>query len=152
MSWWLGHALPGTAWLVYGLLKWLQALQRVPRLQAMRTNGHLVVLFPALMIFYALVGMITEVGSTWDAFVEGHGNWGHLLMLACLGVSGVIEGASMLGLSVAAEPVWLVVAPIGTAYMAFMLSVHDQATLFWTYLHTVSGYAMVPLVLAIEAS
>jgi hypothetical protein len=148
MSWWLGHALPGTAWLLYGLLKWLQSLHTVPRLHALRRHGALVLLFPALMIAYALIGMIAEVGTTWDAFASGGGNWGHLLMLACLGVSGLVEWLSMLGLAVAAEPVWLVVAPVGISFMAFMLSVHDQATLFWTYLHTVSGVAMVPLVLA----
>jgi len=144
MSWWWGHLLPGTGWLLMALFHYLQSMNGVTWLKPLRTKPGFIAARSLAVMLFCVLGVagefIGERGHSW-----GVNNNQHLIIWGGFFTGGVVEFLHIF--NYLKEPFWGVIPPVGMCYVGIMLTVHEQFRVFWRYLHLVSGMVTFPAVI-----
>jgi len=145
MSWFWGHILPGTGWLIMALFHYLQSLNHIHFTKPLRTRPFWIVLRSLAVMGFCVAGIIGECIGEWN-------NWNtqqnqHLTIWAGFFLSGLIEYLHIN--NILHDNFWCVIPPIGMSFIGIMLMLHTQLREYWRYMHMFSGYITVPMVLCL---
>jgi len=144
MSWFWGHILPASGWMLMALFHWLQSMNGVTWLKPLRTKPIWIAARSLAVMVFCFAGVagefIGERNHSW-----GVNNNQHLIIWAGFFVGGLIELLHIFNFL--KEPFWSVIPPVGMCYVGVMLTIHEQFRVYWRYLHLVSGLVTFPAVI-----
>jgi len=127
MSWFWGHLLPGSGWLLMALFCFLQSMTGVRWTQTLRTSPMWISGRSIAVMVFCVLGVagefIGERGHSW-----GVNNSQHLIIWGGFFVGGLVE--FLVIYNILKEPFWGLVPPVGLCYVGMMLTIHDQFLVF----------------------
>jgi len=141
MGWFLGHLLPGLAWLSMGFFHLSQSLHTVPITNPLRRRSFWIA-FRCLMVFIFACAAIT-IESIDESANWGASNIQHMIMWSGLGFSAILEYCQII--NYLTDPLFSIIPALGMQYISIMLVLHAQKVVFWSYLHIYSGAVVFPL-------
>lgn len=144
MSWFWGHLLPASGWLLMALYHFLQSMNGVKWLQPLRTKPGFIAARSVAVMAFCVLGVLGELIGEWNERWSVNNNQ-HLIIWTGFFVGGLVELLCIF--NVLKEPFWTVIPPVGMCYVGVMLSIHEQFRVFWRYLHLGSGLVTFPAVI-----
>lgn len=141
MGWFLGHLLPGLAWLSMGIFHLLQSLHTVPITNSFRKKPFWLAFRSFCLVIFAAAAMTIENIDEWNSW--GSSNVQHMIMWGGLAMSAITE--YMVLTNIVTDSFLSLIPPMGMCYISFMLVLHAQKVVFWSYLHIYSGVVVAPI-------
>jgi len=133
-----GHAGPGTAFLLLGVPLCLRAMSGKQRwIQKMRTDKRWLAYEGLVKITAGILGFLLEGGDmVITSSYQASSHHQHLSILGAVAALGFVDVLCLF--EWLREPFWLVLNPIGFAWIGIMFNVHKQETDFRIFSHTVN--------------